>query len=170
MKSNKNLVLLGMMGSGKSTIGGLLAKKLKLRFYDVDSEIEKKTNMTISEIFQKNGEAYFRNIEESVTLELLNNINCIISLGGGGFINDKIRKESKKKGNTIWLDCNSKILINRIKRNNKRPISQSLNDSELKKLIINRSKIYSKSKYKINCGNMNKKEIVKKIIKLNEIL
>jgi len=168
MKSKKNLVLLGMMGSGKSTIGRILAKKLNLEFFDIDQIIENKTKMQIPKIFEEQGEISFRKIEEKITLKFLNKINCIISLGGGAYVNPIIRKKTYKKSITIWLDWDPKTLINRIRKNNKRPIALSINDDELKKLIIDRSKIYSKSKYRINCENNNKNNIIKKIIQKYE--
>ena len=155
-----------MMGSGKSTIGRLLGQKLNLRFFDIDFLIEKKANMKIAEIFEKKGEDEFRNLEKKITLKFLNKTKCIISLGGGAFINEIIKKKVKKKGIAIWLNWNSQTLINRIRKNKKRPIALSLSDNELKNLINNRSKIYSKANYKINCENMNKNEIIKKIIEL----
>jgi len=157
-----------MMGSGKSTIGGLLAQKLNLKFFDIDFLIENKTDMKIAEIFEKKGENEFRNIEKKVTLKFLNRINCIISLGGGAFINEIINKEVKKKGITIWLNWKSQTLINRIRKNKKRPIVLNLDDNKLKDLINSRSKIYSKANYKINCENMSKIEIVKKITQIYE--
>jgi len=170
MKLNKNLVIIGMMGSGKSTIGRLLAKELNLRFIDVDNVIEQKTKMKISKIFEKKGEVSFRNLEEKITLKILDKINCVVSLGGGGFLNEKIRKEVQEKNVPIWLNWKPETLINRIRKNSRRPVILNLNDIELKKLIFNRSKIYSKSKYKINCEKMDKKEIVKEIIQVYEAL
>jgi len=166
MKLNKNLILIGMMASGKSTIGRLLAKKLNLKFFDTDFIIEKKTKMKIVEIFQKKGEPYFRNLEKKITLNLLNKNNCVISLGGGAFINETVRKVAQKNNATIWLNWNLKTLIDRIKKNNKRPVASNLNNNELKDLLINRSKIYSKANYKIDCENMQKTEIINKIIQL----
>ena len=157
-----------MMGSGKSTIGRLLGQKLNLRFFDIDFLIEKKTNMKIAEIFEKKGEDEFRNLEKEITLKFLNKTNCIISLGGGAFINEIIKTEVKKKGIAIWLNWNSQTLINRIRKNKKRPIALNLDDNGLKDLINSRSKIYSKANYKINCENMNKFEITKKIIQIYE--
>ena len=157
-----------MMGSGKSTIGRLLGQKLNLRFFDIDFLIEKKTNMKITEIFEKKGEDEFRNLEKKITLKFLKKTNCIISLGGGAFINEIIKKKIKKKGIAVWLKWNSETLINRIRKNRKRPIALNLNDNELKDLINSRSKIYSKANYKINCENMNKIEIAKKIIQIYE--
>ena len=157
-----------MMGSGKSTIGRLLAQKLNLRFFDIDFLIENKTDMKIEEIFEKKGEDAFRNLEKKITLKFLNKTNCIISLGGGAFINEIIKTKVKKKGIAIWLNWNSQTLINRIRKNRKRPIALNLDDNGLKDLINSRSKIYSKANYKINCENMNKIEIVKKITQIYE--
>ena len=157
-----------MMGSGKSTIGRLLAQKLNLRFFDIDFIIENKADMKIEEIFEKKGEDAFRNLEKEITLKFLNKTNCIISLGGGAFINEIIKKKVKKKGIAIWLSWNSQTLINRIRKNKKRPIALNLDDNELKDLINSRSKIYSKANYKINCENMNKTEIIKKITQIYE--
>ena len=143
MKLNKNLILIGMMASGKSTIGRLLAKRLNLKFFDTDFIIEKKTKMKISQIFEKKGEVKFRNLERKITLNLLNKKQCIISLGGGAYINKTIRRVANKKCNTIWLYWNSKTIIDRInKKKNKRPVALSLSDNELKNLLINRSKFY----------------------------
>ena len=166
MKLNKNLILIGNMAAGKSTIGRLLAKKLSLKFFDTDFIIEKKMKMKIFEIFEKKGETIFRNLEKKITLNLLNKNNCVISLGGGAFINETIRKTVQKKGYTIWLNQNLKTLIDRIKKNNKRPIASNLSDNELIDLLINRSKIYAKAKYEINCKNMRKTEIIDKIIRM----
>ena len=157
-----------MMSSGKSTIGRLLAQKLNLRFFDIDFLIENKTDMKIAEIFEKKGEVEFRNLEKEITLKFLNKTNCVISLGGGAFINEIIKKKVKEKGIAIWLNWNSQTLINRIRKNKKRPIALNLDDNELKDLINSRSKIYSKANYKINCENMNKIEIVKKITQIYE--
>ena len=96
MDLNKNIVLLGMMGSGKSTIGYLLSKNINLNFLDVDKFIEKETGLKIYDIFQKKGEDYFRNLEEKITLKFLKGKGKIISLGGGGFLNKNIRKEILK--------------------------------------------------------------------------
>jgi shikimate kinase len=163
MKSNSNLVLLGMMGSGKSTIGYLLSKNLNIELNDIDEIIEKEEGCKISEIFEKRGEGYFRKIEEKITLKLLGSNKKIISLGGGGFINDNIRNEVLSNHISFWLDWNNSTLINRIKRSKKRPIAFNLTENQIKKIISERSKIYSMANYKINCEKFSKDEIVKKI-------
>ena len=168
MKLNKNLILVGMMGSGKSTIGRLLSNKLNLRFFDIDLIIQKKEGMKISEIFEKKGESFFRNIEEKTTLKFLDKNRCIISIGGGSFVNKKIRKKILKKNISIWLNWNPETLIKRIINSKKRPIASNLNYNQLKNLINKRSKIYAKSTHKLECENITKIEIVKKIINIYE--
>ena len=110
MKIKKNLVLLGMMGSGKSTIGYLVAQKLKKRFVDVDRVIEKEMKNSIAEIFEKKGEKFFRGIEEKIVLKTLKNNDTVISLGGGSFVNEKIRKEVLNKNISFWLNWSSLVL------------------------------------------------------------
>ena len=168
MKLNKNLVLVGMMGSGKSSIGKIVAKKLEFEFIDTDSKIEETEKKTISEIFKKDGEKYFRNIEEDISLKSLKLKNKVIALGGGGYINPNIRKYTLNKCISVWLDWENETLINRIQNSKKRPLAMKLNSLELQKLIIKRSSIYNLSDYKINCDKLDKKKIVEKIIKLYE--
>jgi shikimate kinase len=168
MKSKENLVFLGMMGSGKSSIGSLIAKKLKLDFIDVDKEIEKELGISISKIFEIKGEDYFRKIEEKVTLKVLKINPAVISLGGGAFINKVIRKEILKSDISFWLNWNNEILLNRIKNSKKRPLALNLKENELIDLIKKRSNIYSKALYEIKCDKLSKNEIVKKILKIYE--
>ena len=169
MNSNKNLVFLGMMGSGKSSIGSLVSKKLDLPFIDVDNIIVENTGMSILEIFKKKGEDYFRNLEEKVTLKCLKKSKKVISLGGGGFINAKIRKEILSNHFSFWLCWDESILIKRIKGSKKRPLALKSTDLEIRTMIKNRSKIYSNAQFKINCNKLTKNEIVKKIIKIYEL-
>jgi shikimate kinase len=165
MKSKENLVFLGMMGSGKSSIGLLVAKKLNLNFIDVDKEIEKELGLSISKIFETKGEDYFRKFEEKKTLKILKNNSTVISLGGGAFINKIIRKEVLKNHISFWLNWENETLINRIKNSKKRPIAFKSTDNELIDLIKKRSNIYSKALYEIKCDRMSKIEIAKKVLK-----
>jgi|TARA_B100000787_G_scaffold164046_1_gene146325 shikimate kinase len=169
MNSKKNLVFLGMMGSGKSSVGSLISKKLNLRFIDIDNLIEDEVGIKISRIFNEKGEEYFRNLEEKITLKILKLNNNVISLGGGAFINDNIRKEVLSKHFSFWLNWNAKTLINRISKNKKRPVALKSTNIEIALLIKKRSKIYAEADFKINCNNLTKAEIVKKIIKIYEI-
>ena len=168
MNLKKNLVFLGMMGAGKSSIGNLVSKKLNFPFIDVDNLIEKNTGMSISEIFEERGEEYFRNKEEKITLNCLKKVRNVISLGGGGFINDKIRKEILANHFSFWLNWDESILIKRIKDSIKRPIAFSSSDHKIRKIIKDRSKIYSNAHFKINCNNLTKTEIVKQIVNIYE--
>tara|TARA_Y100001935_G_scaffold253359_1_gene259362 strand:- start:153 stop:677 length:525 start_codon:yes stop_codon:yes gene_type:complete len=168
MESKENVVFLGMMGSGKTSIGLLISKKLNLQFYDVDQIIEKELEMSISDIFEKKGEKFFRDFEEKTTLKILKKKKAVISLGGGAFINKKIREEILKNHFSFWLDWNFKTLIKRIQKNTKRPIAFKSSYSELVNLIKKRSIVYSKSKYKINCEQLSKNEIVNKVINIYE--
>ena len=168
MKIKENLVFLGMMGSGKSSIGSLTAKRLKLNFIDIDKEIEKELGTSIKKIFKTKGENYFRRFEEKITLKKLKLNSVVISLGGGAFINKNIRKEVLKDNLSFWLKWNENILLNRIKNSKKRPLAFNATDDELIDLIQKRSYIYSKALYEIKCDNLSKSEIVKKILEIYE--
>ena len=166
---NKSLVLTGMMGVGKSTIGRLIAKRLKTKFIDVDKIIEKKESLSVNEIFTKKGEDYFRNIEKKITLEILKTKNLVIALGGGGFINKSIRKDVLRSSITVWLDLNVPALLKRLKNIKKRPLLNQKNLKEtVNKIYSERRKIYSQSNFRINCELIQKDQIVNKIIKLYE--
>ena len=165
MKLDKSLVLIGMMGSGKTTIGREISKKLKIKFVDTDHEIEKKEKMSINEIFKKKGEKYFRQLEERMTLEIVNQKLSVISIGGGGFVNKKIQKAVLYKCISYWLNWDTNSLIKRLKNNKKRPILKDLNESQMIELISYRTKIYEKADHEIACENLSRKEIVTKIIK-----
>ena len=169
MYSIKNLVFLGMMGSGKSSIGNLVSKKLDLPFIDMDNLIVENAEMSISEIFEKKGEVYFRNLEEKITLKTLKKIKVVISLGGGGFINAKIRKEVLANHFSFWLNWDESTLIKRVKDSNKRPLVFKSTDQKIRTIIRTRSKIYSNAQFRINCNKLTKTEIVKKIIKIYEL-
>ena len=168
MKSKENLVFLGMMGSGKSSIGSLIAKKLQLNFIDIDKEIEKELGLSIQKIFETKGENYFRKFEEKTTLKNLNQFFTVISLGGGAFSNKEIRKEVLKNHISFWLNWSDDILLNRIKNSKKRPLAFNSSENELIDLIKKRSNIYSKALYEIECDNLTKNEIVKEILKIYE--
>ena len=169
MNSNKNLVFLGMMGSGKSSIGAMVSKKLNIPFIDIDNLIEEHAGMTVSEIFKANGESYFRNLEEKITIKSLKHKKVVVSLGGGGFINEKIRKNVLTNHLSFWLNWDDLILIKRIKGSKKRPLASKSTEQEIMTIINKRKKIYSKANFKINCNKLTKSEIVKTIIKTYEL-
>ena len=165
----KNLVLTGMMGVGKSTIGKRLAKKLKLKFYDIDKIIEKKEKKTITEIFETKGQDYFRKIEKKISLDILKKNNSVISLGGGAFINPMIRKESENSSISFWLDLKLDSLMIRLRNVKKRPLLNQENLKEtINKIYSERKKFYNRSDFRIKCNSMSIEQIVSKIIKLYE--
>ena len=165
----KNLVLLGMMAVGKSTLGKIVAKKLKLQFIDTDKNVENNNTMKIKDIFEKRGEKFFRAEEEKEVLKSLKRENCIIALGGGAFLNDKIRDNILKNAISIWLDTDIKTLEKRVKWNEKRPLLKKNNSYKMiKKIYLERKKIYKLANYKIKCDKMNKSDLTKKIILLYE--
>ncbi len=168
MKSKESLVFLGMMGSGKSSIGSIISKKLNIDFRDVDEEIEKKLGMKISKIFETEGEKYFREIEETFTINLLKKNKSVISLGGGAFLNNRIKKEILDNHISFWLNWDDQTLFNRIKNSKKRPIAFASSKNQLLELIKKRSIVYSKAMYKIDCENLTKKEIVTKVLEIYE--
>ena len=165
---NKSLVLTGMMGVGKSTIGRLIAKRLKIKFIDVDKVIEKKEKKTIKRIFEDNGEKYFRKLEEKTTLKILKNNRSVIALGGGAFINKEIRQKVLSSCVSVWLKVDLDKLIKRY-NNDRRPLldKKKLN-TDVKKIYQSRKKIYSLANFKINCDNIDKTKIVKKILDFYE--
>ena len=157
------------MGVGKSTLGKILAKKQNLKFIDTDLNIEKKHLMKISEIFKKKGEKYFREKEEEEVMESLKRKKCVVALGGGAFLNKKVRHEILKNSVSVWLDVNLKILNKRIKWNKKRPLMFAKNtQSMINKLYAERKNIYKLAHYRLDCNNLNKENIVKKIISFYE--
>ena len=165
----KNLTLTGMMGVGKSTIGKILAKKLSYNFVDVDKLIESKEDLSINLIFKNKGENYFRKIEYKVTLNELKTNSTVISLGGGAFLNNTIRKSAKKLSTSFWLDVPVEELIRRLKKNKRRPLLLKKNLSEnVKKIYFERKKIYNEADYRIKCNSLESEEIANKILNLYE--
>ena len=168
MKSKKNLVFLGMMGSGKTSIGLIVSKKLNINFIDTDKEIEKEVGMKISKIFEIEGENFFRKLEEQMTLKILKKNSSVISLGGGAFLNENIKREVLKNHISFWLNWDPKTLVDRIKNSTKRPVAFKSSKKELNELVNNRSNFYSKALYQINCERLTKNEIVNKILAICE--
>ena len=165
----KNLVLLGMMAVGKSTLGKIVAKKQDLIFIDTDLNIEKKCAMKISEIFKNKGEKFFRILEEREVLESLKKSKCVIALGGGAFMKKTVRDRILKDSVSIWLDVNLKTLNKRVKWNEKRPLINEENSQiKINQLYAERKNIYKMANYRINCNNLSKEDIANKIITFYE--
>ena len=164
----KSLVLTGMMGVGKSTIGRILSKRLKFKFFDIDKIIEKNQKKKIYEIFEIKGESFFRDIEEKFTLKFIKKKNSVIALGGGAFINLKIRESILRNNKSFWLDAQIDALKTRIRTKKTRPLLSDNSPQNLQKIYNERKKIYKLANFKINCDNLDKYKIAKKIIDLYE--
>ena len=165
----KNLVLTGMMGVGKSTIGKNLAKKLKLKFVDIDKMIEDREKNKIKDIFKKNGEEYFRKIEKKLTMQILKNNSLVIAFGGGTFLDKSIREETKNSSVSFWLDLETKSIIRRLKNVKKRPLLNKGNlEDSINKIYSERKKIYKLSDYRIKCDLLEIDQIVEKIVSIYE--
>ena len=157
------------MGVGKTTIGKVLSEHLSMEFLDVDTIIEKKLNLTVQKIFEKNGEAFFREVEEEVTLQTLKDKNKIISLGGGAFMNPKIRDCVISNTKSYWLYLDLNLLEKRLINSRKRPLLINKNIRlDLEKIYNERKSTYSLANYKIDCNNLSTDLITKKIITLYE--
>ena len=165
----KNLTLTGMMGVGKSSIGKNLAKKLNYNFVDIDKIIEKKEGSPINLIFKNKSESYFRKIENDITLSELKKKNSVISLGGGAFLNNSIRKVVKQLSTSFWLDVPVEELVRRLKKSAQRPLllNKNLNET-VKKIYYERKKVYNEADFRIKCYTLKQVEIVKIILNLYE--
>ena len=159
----KNICLIGLMGAGKSVAGKLLAKELRMRYYDSDKLIEKKLHKSINQIFSDHGESYFRNIEEDIVLSLLDKKNCVISLGGGSILSDLTRKALFINSFSIYLEVDIEILHERLIKSKKRPL---INNKDIKEKLIHltqeRSKYYREANLTVN-NLKNTEEALKKI-------
>ena len=172
----KNLALTGMMGVGKSTVGRALSKRLLMQFSDIDTIIEKKLKMSIQKIFETKGESFFRKFEEQTTLEEVKKKKIIISLGGGAFMNSKIRKNIILNSKTFWLDLNIELLEKRLIKSKQRPLLNDKNSKKtlkdiyeeitLKDIYEERKSTYAKANYRVKCDGLNLNLITSKIIKL----
>jgi len=140
---SKNIALMGHMGSGKSVLGKILSKKLNFLHIDSDLLIEKNSKKTINEIFEENGESYFRLIEEKTILSILEQKNLVLSLGGGSILSQKLRRALKKNFLTVFLDVDFNILVERLKKSDRRPLIKNTNiEDKIRELDNKRRKYY----------------------------
>ncbi|WIY52505.1 shikimate kinase [Devosia sp. YIM 151766] len=142
--AGKPLVLVGMMGAGKTTVGRRLANRLGRRFVDSDEEIERAAQMSIPEIFEQRGEAEFRAGEMRVIARLLNERDIVLATGGGAFVNAETRALVKKEAVSIWLKADLDILFERVSRRSNRPLLKTTDPrATLEKLIADRYPLYA---------------------------
>ena len=156
-KDKERICIIGMPGSGKSTIGKQLSEKLKYSFFDTDEEIEKQEKIKIKDIFSKKGENYFRSVETAVFNKLINKNKIIISTGGGLVIKNL---DKLKISFNIYLYCSLDILTQRASRNNLRPLLNEDTSSQMKNLFNERKEIYNEtSDFTINATSNTQKTI-----------
>ena len=143
---DNSLVLIGLMGAGKSAVGRRLAAALDLPFTDADSEIETAAGQSISEIFAGHGEAYFRTGERKVIARLLESGPQVLATGGGAFMDPETRAAVKAHGISIWLKANLRVLMKRVGRRDNRPLLQVDNpEAVMKKLMAERNPVYAQA-------------------------
>lgn len=141
---DKPLVLIGLMGVGKTTVGRRLAKRLDLPFVDADEEIEKAADLKVTEIFDRFGEDYFRDGERRVIARLIEGPCRVIATGGGAFMNDETRELILANATAIWLDADIETLVKRVGRRDTRPLLRSGNTEEiLRTLAAKRNPVYA---------------------------
>lgn len=140
----RSIVLIGLMGAGKTAVGRRLAKRLELPFLDADNEIEKAAGESIKEIFAEHGEAYFRKGERKVISRLLENGPQVLATGGGAYMNRETRDAIKAHGLSMWLRADLRVLMKRVQRRDHRPLLAN-DDPEavMKKLMAERDPVYA---------------------------
>ena len=165
----KNLVLTGMMGVGKTTIGKSLAKRLSYKFVDMDKLIEDTEGCSINVIFKNKSENYFRKIETTLSLQALKKNKSIISLGGGAFLNSSIRKAVSESSVSFWLDVSINELVKRLIKPKKRPLlfKKNIRDT-VYKIYLERKRTYNEADFRIRCNFLKPEVIVDKIVKYYE--
>jgi len=161
----RSLVLVGMMGAGKSSIGRKLAQRLALPFVDADSEIERAAGMSISDIFAKHGEPYFRSGEARVIARLLDGGPQVLATGGGAFMHPQSREAIRAKGISIWLKAEYDVLLKRIKRRGDRPMLKTDDPAEtLRRLMEERDPVYAEADVIVHSRDVPHEIIIAEII------
>ena len=171
INNNKIITFIGMMGTGKSKFGRLIAQSFNFTFYDIDLLIEKKFNSTIKALFEENGEKFFRQAEKNTIKELIFTISqshksAVISIGGGGFDNVNTRTLLLKKSHVIWLDTPVDILVNRVGDGSKRPMIKGDVKKSISELLKKRIEYYSLCHDRLNTNKLNQNQIIEKITKI----
>jgi len=149
------IFLVGFMCSGKTTVGELLAKRLGWRFVDIDKEIEKREGMSIPDIFERKGEAYFREIELKTLKELSEREHVVISTGGGLGANPEAMKLMKERGVVVWLKVSFEDFMKRCGNDEGRPLLK-LGEKKLRRLLEERNRIYSEAHIRVEGKNPSK--------------
>lgn len=167
IRMDKPIVLVGLMGAGKSTVGKRLANALSLDFIDSDNEIAEAAGCSISEIFETYGESIFRDLEKRVLIRLLSNGPSVIATGGGAFMNAEIREEIKARTLSIWLRADLDTLVERVSRRDTRPLLKTGDKSEiLDRLMKERYPVYQQADITIDSNAGPHDMVVSDILKI----
>lgn len=161
-----NIILTGFMGTGKTAVGVKLAEKLHFKYIDTDELIENYMQMKISEIFNKFGEPYFRDIETKIIKQVAEYDNCVIATGGGVVLREENMNAVEKTGIVINLYASPEVIYNRTKNSNARPLLNKEDKmTEIKNLLEYRKPYYERCKLSINTDNLSVDEVVQEILK-----
>jgi shikimate kinase len=161
----RSIVLIGLMGAGKTAVGRRLANRLELPFIDADTEIEVAAGASISEIFAEHGEAYFRQGERKVIARLLQNGPHVLATGGGAYMNADTRAAIKARGLSVWLKADVKVLLKRVGRRGNRPLlAGGEPEKVLKKLMDERYPVYAESDVVVESRDVPHEVIVSAVI------
>lgn len=164
---NHPLVLVGLMGAGKSSIGRRLAEKLDVPFVDADHEIEIAADKSIPEIFKDHGEAYFREGERRVISRLIENGAQVLSTGGGAFINEETRQAVQARGISVWLKADLPLLMKRVMKRADRPLLQTGDpEAVMQKLMDQRYPIYATADVTVESRDVQHTQMVNEVIKV----
>lgn len=161
----KSIVLVGLMGAGKSRVGLELSRLMKVPFLDVDREIEKAAGMKIPDIFERLGEAEFRKGERKVMMRLLDEDRRVLAAGGGAFIQTDIRAAVKEKAISVWLKANLETLVERTGRSNNRPLLRGVDRTQkLRELMEVRYPVYAEADITVTTDEQSPAEMAKRIL------
>jgi shikimate kinase len=161
----RSIVLIGLMGAGKTAVGRRLASRLELRFVDADTEIEVAAGQSIPEIFAEHGEAYFRHGERKVIARLLEAGPQVLATGGGAYMNGETRANIKAHGVSIWLKAELRVLMKRVGRRDNRPLlAGSDPEAVMKKLMAERHPIYAEADLTVESRDVPHDVIVTAVI------
>ncbi len=161
----RNLVLIGLMGAGKSAIGRMTAQTLGIPFIDSDHEIERVSRMSITDLFAAYGEAEFRALETRVIKRLLRSGPRVVSTGGGAYINENTRKHIKRGGLTVWLKADLDVLWERVNKRDTRPLLKTENPRQtLENLMNARYPIYAEADLTVMSRDVKKETMVEEVL------
>lgn len=164
-RPTRPIVLVGLMGAGKSSIGRRLAARLNKPFIDADDEIEKAANMTIPEIFERHGEAAFRDGERRVIARLLGEEVGVLATGGGAFMDAQTRALIRERGTSVWLRAEIEVLLKRVARRSNRPLLQNADPrAVLEKLMAERYPVYAEADIVVDTGDGPHENVVDHIL------